>query len=100
MYEELTATDPNTDPPTPEDVLKHRGAAATWVSADTVDPCSPYCINIRLDHTPPGCTSFKMERVVLPRFYYEKLDHDPKQGQIKTTGKCNAVEAQVTKITA
>lgn len=100
MFEELTASNPNTDPPTPEDVLKHRGAAADWVSADTDDPCSPYCINILVTHTPPICTEFTYERYTLPRFYYEQLDHDPKAGTIACSGKCNATEATHTKYTA
>lgn len=98
MYEELTASDPSTDPPTPEDVLKHRGAAAEWVSTNTEDPCAPYSINIRLRHIPPNCTAVDIEQVVLPMFYYEKLDHDPKAGTIACTGKCNVTEAQVTRI--
>ena len=96
MYEELTAS--SGDPPTPEDALKHRGEAADWTSANTTDPCAPYCINIRFDHTPPNCTAVDKERVVLPMFYYESLDHDPKQGTISCQGKCNATEADVTRI--
>lgn len=98
MYEELTASDPNTDPPTPEDVLKRRGAAASWVNANADDPCAPYSINIRLDHTPPNCTSVDKERVILPMFYYEDLNHDPKAGMISVSGKCNTTEATVTRI--
>ena len=100
MYEELTASDPNTDPPTPEDVLKRRGAAADWVSANTADPCAPFCINIRIDHTPPNCTAVEKERVILPMFYKEELQHDPKAGTISCTGKCNVTEAIVTRIAA
>ena len=96
MYEELTAS--SGDPPTPEDVLKQRGEAADWVSANTSDPCAPYCVNIRFDHTPPNCTAVDKERVILPMFYYESLDHDPKQGTISCQGKCNATEATVTRI--
>jgi hypothetical protein len=100
QYIELTASDPVNDPPTPEDALKQRGPASTWVSADNTDPCAPYCINIRLDHIPPNCTSQDKERVVLPMFYYEQLDHDPKAGTITCQGKCNATEAEVTRIAA
>lgn len=98
MYEELTASDPGTDPPTPEDALKQRGAAAAWTSANTEDPCAPFCVNVRLRHTPPNCTAVDIEQVVLPMFYYESLDHDPKAGTIACQGKCNATEAQVTRI--
>jgi hypothetical protein len=100
MYEELTASDPMTDPPTPEDVLKHRGAASTWLTSDNADAdskCRPYSINIEILHTPP-CTDKKMELVTLPYYRYEKLTHDPKAGTIATTGKCRAVEPIVTRI--
>ncbi len=95
MYIALTAS--SGDPPTPEDALKQRGAAATWVNADVSDPCAPFAINIRLDHKPPGCTAFQVERVILPSFRYEELNHDPKAGTIACTGKCNALEAIVTR---
>lgn len=99
-YTELTASDSMTDPPTPEDVLKRRGAASTWVSANVGDICSPYCINIRLDWQPLNCPSFKTERVILPQYYYESLNHDPKAGTITTTGKCNATQALVSRFAA
>lgn len=97
MYEALTASDPMTDAPTPEDVLKQRGAAADWLNADNTDPCGPYSINIRLDWTPTGCVDPVTERVILPYFRYEELAHNPKEGSINCTGKCNAVEATVTR---
>lgn len=97
MYELLTAS--SGDPPTPSDVLKRRGEAADWESTAS-DPCSPYCVNIRLDHRPAGCTTFEVERVVLPFFYYESMDHNPKEGSINVQGKCNAVEAIVSRLAA
>lgn len=100
MYEELTASNPSTDPPTPEDVLKKRGAAAAWKSSDNANAdssCRPYSINIEVIHTPP-CTDKKKEKVTLSYFRYEKLDHDPKAGTIACSGKCNAMEAIVTRI--
>lgn len=96
MYEELTAS--SGAPPTPEDVLKQRGAAADWVSTETDDPCAPFAVNIRLDHTPPNCTTVERERVILPNFRYEQLDHNPKDGTISCQGKCNATEAIVTRL--
>lgn len=95
MYIALTAS--SGDPPTPEDALKQRGAASGWINADVSDPCAPFAINIRLDHQPPGCTAFQVERVILPSFRYEELNHDPKAGTIACTGKCNALEALVTR---
>lgn len=98
MYEAITAS--MGDPPTPEDIVKQRGEASTWLSTETTDPCAPYCINIRLDHLPPNCVGFDKERVILPFFRYEELPHDPKAGTINLTGKCNALEAIVTRIPA
>ena len=97
MYEFLTAS--SGDPPTPEDVLKQRGEAADWESTDP-DPCAPFCINIVVLHQPAGCTAFEKEKVVLPYYRYEDLPHDPKAGTISTTGKCNAVQAVVTRVPA
>lgn len=99
MYEELTASDPLADPPTPEDALKHRGAAANWKTAGT-DKCAPFAINIRLDHLPAGCPTFLAEVVRLREFRRESLDHDPKAGTISCSGKCNYTEAEVTRISA
>ncbi len=97
QYVALTAS--SGDPPTPEDALKQRGAASTWINSDVSDPCAPFAINIRLDHQPPGCSAFQVERVILPSFRYEELNHDPKAGTIACTGKCNAVEPIVTRFT-
>lgn len=98
MWEELTASDPMSDPPTPVDIIKQRGAAADYLSADTEDPCAPYCVNIWLLHTPPNCTAVAKELVLLPKFYHESLDYDPKAGTISVSGKCNATEAIVSRI--
>lgn len=97
MYEFLTASSAN--PPTPEDVIKKRGEAADWESTDP-DSCAPYCVDIVILHQPAGCTEFEKEKVRLPYFRYEDLPHDPKAGTISMTGKCNAVQAQVTRIAA
>jgi hypothetical protein len=97
MYEFLTAS--SGDAPTPEDVLKQRGEAADWVSTDP-DPCAPYCVNVVIIHQPAGCTAFEKEKVVLPYYRYEKFDHDPKAGTLNTSGKCNAVQAVVTRLAA
>jgi hypothetical protein len=100
MYIELTSSDPDADPPTPEDVLKQRGGAANWDSSDNLDSeasCRPFSVNIEVIHTPP-CVDLKIEKVILPYFRYEKLDHDPKGGMISCSGKCNATEATVIRL--
>lgn len=95
-YEYLIASDPMTDPPKPQEILKRINGAASWISSETNDPCAPYSIDIRFEWTPSGCTSPETERVVLPAFRYEQLDFNPKEGTISCSGKCNAVAATVT----
>lgn len=80
----------------PEDVVKKRGVAAAWVSVDT-DLCQPYAVNILITHT-PICTADKKEVIVLPAFRYEDISHDPKTGMCSMSGKCNSVEATITRV--
>ena len=96
LYEQITAS--TGDPPSFEDALKQRGMASTWISAETTDPCAPYAVNLRLDNfQQPGCTAVQAERVILPNFRYESLNHNPKDGTIACQGKCNAQQAIVTR---
>jgi hypothetical protein len=82
--------------PTPEDALKKRGEASTWVSSST-DLCEPYSVDILIENVPP-CTGDYSENITLPDFRYESLAHDAKAGTIAVTGKCNAVEAIIERI--
>lgn len=84
------------DPPTIEDVLKHRGAAVGWVSSSS-DGCEPYAINIVVVYTPP--CSVKKEVYNLHDFRYEDLGHDIKTGQVAVSGKCNVTEPVVSRVT-
>ena len=96
-YEYLVASDPMTDPPTPQEILKRINGAANWISSETNDPCAPYAIDVRFEWTPTGCTDPETERVILPAFRYEQLDFNPKEGTISCTGKCNSTVATVTR---
>lgn len=84
--------------PTPEEALKFTGPAASWVSTSD-DLCEPKALDIIVIYEPP-CGGEKMELVILPDFRYEQLDHDLKAGTIAVTGKCNAKEASVQRITS
>lgn len=79
--------------PSIEDALKQRYNAAAWATT-SADPCEPYCVDIICIHD-PLCSTEMRERVTLPYFRYEKLDHDFKGGQVSCNGKCNAQEAIV-----
>lgn len=94
QWEKLTAL--NTDTvPTPEDALKRRGKASTWVSS-AADPCQPYAVDIIITDI-PDCPDDIPERIVLPDFRWTSLAHDPKASNIACTGSCNAKEAVVTR---
>jgi hypothetical protein len=80
--------------PTPEEVLKHTGLAADWVSSSS-DSCEPYAVNIVVVYTPP--CSVDPETYLLHDFRYEDLGHDLKQGQISITGKCNITAVSSTR---
>ncbi len=83
--------------PSIEEVLKRTGAAANWTSS-SADPCEPYAVNIYVLYAPP-CTTIKRETILLRDFRYEQLSHDFKQGMISCTGKCNALMAEVARVT-
>lgn len=81
--------------PTPEDVLKHRGLASSWTSSSS-DPCEPYAVDIVLLDIPP-CAGDDPEMIILPDFRYESIAHDPKAGTLSFSGKCNAIQASVSR---
>ncbi len=93
-WDEIAAI-PSAQTPSIEDVLKFRGPASTWVSSDP-DPCQPNAIDLEVLHE-PSCTTKQKERVLLPDFRYEQLEHSYEDAIITSTGRCNVVEATVTR---
>lgn len=85
----------NTGDPTIEDVLKHRGQAASWTSTDT-DACRPFAVDVEVLYEPP-CGGELNEKIVLEDFRYEQLQHDLKNASVSCQGKCNVTEATVTR---
>lgn len=83
--------------PSLEDAIKKRGEAATWVSSDTVDPCTPYAVDVEIEHDPP-CGGAQRELIVLPDFRYESLEHNAVDAQVSMTGRCNAKEGIITRL--
>lgn len=74
--------------PSIKEALTQTGAAAAWTSSAT-DTCEPYAVDITIVHT-PICAGETIERITLPDFRYEELQHDVKAGIISVSGKCNA----------
>lgn len=91
------ASDPVTSSiPSPEEILKRTGAAASWTSS-SADPCEPFAINLYVVYT-PLCPNVKKETILLKDFRYEALNHDFKQGMLSCSGKCNVQDAIVTRV--
>lgn len=88
--------------PSVEEFLKQKGPAVNYKS--TGGACEPYSVNILIRNSgdPSTCSAIdeQIEEIRLPRFYYEDLAHDAKAGTIAATGKCNATEAQITRVDA
>ncbi len=89
--------------PTFEEALKQIGPASGWVST-AEDDCEPYCVDIIIYNggNPLTCAAIAepIEKIRLPRYYYEELPHDVKAGTISSKGKCNAREAEITRLAA
>lgn len=87
------------DPPTVEDVLKHRGAAASWLSATpiTQDPDAPFSINIDILYT-PICGDVEPENYIFPQYHYTSLAHDIRNGTVDCQGQMNSTEPIVTRV--
>jgi len=80
---------------TPEDFLKFKNGASAYVSTDS-NKCRPKCIDIWIVYD-PQCATEQIEKIVLPEFRYEGLNHNAKTGMLKLSGKCNATEATITR---
>jgi len=82
--------------PTIEEALKKEGAASTWTSSNTADPCAPYVVDVEIVNA-PDCGSILAEVIKLPYFFYTKLAHDAGAAQVSVTGQCNAVKAVISR---
>lgn len=81
---------------TPEDFLKFRNGAVAYVSSDS-NKCRPKAVDIWIIYD-PSCSTEQIEKIELPDFRKEKINHNSKQGMLKVTGKCNATEATITRL--
>lgn len=94
IWEFLTAQSGDTVP-TIEDALKNRGGASDWESS-SADPCEPYCVDVVVEYVPP-CSDADPELITLVDFRWETLDHNFTDAQVSATGKCNVVEATISR---
>lgn len=92
-WEFITASTGGTE--TIEDVLKHVGEGADWVSTET-DGCQPFACTIEIEYT-PLCDTADIEKIELQKFRYTEVKHDPKSAMLEFTGSCNTTQAVVTR---
>ena len=83
------------DPPTVHEALKRTGNASTWVTSDP-DTCQPYSVDIVLLYT-PDC-AVEPEQIVFPKFRYDTLSGDMKNGTVSCKGSCNVKSPVSTRI--
>jgi hypothetical protein len=95
VYEHVTST--TGEEPTVVEALKRIGGASEWVSASS-DLCEPYGVDVVVDHITP-CGSQENELTTLPTYRYESLEFDLSEATISTSGRCNVVEASVSRYT-
>jgi len=95
-WEHITTQGVSGAVPTVEDAMKKRGPASAWTSSSS-DPCEPYAVDIEITDD-PECSIDMREILLLPDFRYEEVVHDLKAGTLKFTGKCNATEANPTRM--
>lgn len=79
------------------DALKRQSDANEWVSSSD-DLCEPYAVDIVIDHVTP-CGSDENELTTLPDYRYESLEFDLSEATISTSGRCNVIEASVSRYT-
>jgi len=83
------------DPPTIEDVLKHRNGAASWLSASS-DPLAPFCVNMFVTYT-PVCPDISKETLTFAQLHWIDLAHSLKDGTIALKANCNVTEATASR---
>jgi len=77
-----------------EDALSQTDTASAWETS-SADACEPYAVDIILNYN-PDCVEAAVEvddTMTFPDFRWETLDHDLSNGQISSSGQCNAKRA-------
>jgi hypothetical protein len=83
---------------TPVDALKGIRGAAEFTSS-SADACEPYAVDIEVDHNPGSCLpTTETELTLFPDFRYDSLEFDIDEATISATGRCNAEEPTITRV--
>jgi len=78
-----------------DDAFSGTGTASAWVSADTVDACRPFAVDLVFAYD-PICGVRQPFQIVLPDFRWESKDFNIRAGTFSVKGKCNAKTAILT----
>jgi len=83
---------------TPVDALKGIRGAAEFTSSST-DACEPFAVDLEINHDPGTCGGLvETELTLFPDFRYDSLEFDLDEAAISTTGRCNATEPTITRV--
>lgn len=80
---------------TPMEAIKGVNAATEWVSSAD-DKCEPYAVDVLIIDNPP-CGNSQKETFLFPDFRSENREGSFKDATVAVTGRCNAVEPEVTR---
>jgi len=81
--------------PSVHEVLKQVAPADTWLTTAD-DSCQPYCVDLEIVNA-PACSAIDDEGFLFEEFYYEQLNGDAKEGTVACSGRCNRLEATITR---
>lgn len=77
------------DPVTPIEFLTQQGAASAYVSTGGL--CEPYSIDVQLEMDRDCGTTVYDERITFPKFRYEEIGGDFREGTLSVSGRCNVI---------
>ncbi len=84
---------------TPVDALKGIRGASEFTSASS-DACEPYAVDLEVEHNPGVCLAgVEKEITLFPDFRHDTLEFDLDEATISATGRCNAEEPVITRVT-
>lgn len=84
---EFLSTIAGSQTPSIEEVLKQSGAAASWISSNSADPCAPYVVDVEIQNS-PSCGDVLPEVILLPNFFWTSLAHDSDAATVSVSGQC------------
>lgn len=92
MVYEYVAGITGSNAPTPEDILKHRGEAADWITTGA-DPCEVFAVDLEIDYKPP--CNIDHEITTFREFRWDSVSHNMQDASLEVRGRSKEVEPTV-----